>query len=121
MIYLCVLNQSVTPADFDGGPVQCQNLDCLSPLEPPYHSARLCLPGGELETVLCSNCMPQPTDGVFPQIWLQVVDPELGPGQQKRPPRWRTRDLVRSGCPICPRHRRPRPRRHRGSGEASGR
>ena len=35
MIYLCVLNQSVTPADFDGGPVLCQNLDCLSPLRPP--------------------------------------------------------------------------------------
>jgi hypothetical protein len=85
MIYLCVLNQSVTPADFDGGQVLCQNLDCLSPLEPPYRSARLCLPGGELETVLCSNCMPQPTDGVFPQMWIQVVDPDQGPGRRARP------------------------------------
>lgn len=82
MIYLCVLNQSVTPADFGRGPGQCQNLDCLAPLEPPYHSARLCLPGGELETVLCSNCLPRPTDGVFPQIWLQVVDPGQGPGRR---------------------------------------
>jgi hypothetical protein len=85
MIYLCVLNQSVTPADFDEGPVLCQNLDCLSPLEPPYHSARLSLPGGELETLLCGDCMPQPTDGIFPQIWLQVVDPDQGPGRRARP------------------------------------
>jgi hypothetical protein len=73
MIALRIPNRSVLPTDFDGRQGVCQNLDCLVPLEPPYQSARLCLPGGTLETVLCSSCMPRPGDGIHPEMWLEVV------------------------------------------------
>ena len=73
MITLRLPNRSVVPADFHGRQGFCQNLDCLAPLEPPYRSARLCLPGGTLETVLCGSCMPQPRDGTHPEMLLEVV------------------------------------------------
>jgi hypothetical protein len=73
MITLRIPNRSVVPADFDGRRGFCQNLGCLAPLEPPYQSARLSLPGGTLETVLCSACQPQSSDGTFPEMRLEVV------------------------------------------------
>jgi hypothetical protein len=51
----------------------CQNLDCLAPLEPPYQSAGLCLPGRTLATVLCNRCLPQPQDVTYPEMRLEVV------------------------------------------------
>jgi hypothetical protein len=88
MITLRIPNRSVLPADFRGRQGVCQNLDCLAPLEPPYQSARLCLPGGTLATVLCSTCLPQPWGGTHPEMRLEVVAaaPVLGPPGQPVPP-----------------------------------
>jgi hypothetical protein len=86
MLTLRVPNVSVTPADFQGRPGFCQNLSCLAPLEPPYQSARLCVPGGTLETVLCQECLPRPAGGTYPEMRLEVVTaapvlaPPEGPG-----------------------------------------
>src|SRR5438067_10181578 len=100
MIILRVPNRSVVPADFHGRQGFCQNLDCLAPLEPPYRSARLCLPGGTLETVLCRSCMPQPRDGRHPEMRLEVVAaaPVLAPPD--RPSAAPASGLV--GVPVSP-------------------
>jgi hypothetical protein len=73
MITLRIPNRSVLPADFRGRQAFCQNLDCRAPLEPPYESARLSVPGGTLETVLCAACMPEPVGGTFPEVRLELV------------------------------------------------
>jgi hypothetical protein len=73
MICLRIPNRSVVPADFQGRPGICQNLDCLALLEPPYRSVRLRLPGGKLETVLCCNCLPRRSSGPHAELWLEVV------------------------------------------------
>jgi hypothetical protein len=69
-------HRSVRPEDFPSRQGVCQNLDCLAPLEPPYRRARLVLPGATLETVLCSQCLPQPRDGTFPELCWEVVAAE---------------------------------------------
>jgi hypothetical protein len=70
---LRIPNRSVRPEDFAGGRGRCQNLPCRAPLEPPYLTARLCLPGGTLETVLCAQCMPGPAGETYPALRLEVV------------------------------------------------
>jgi hypothetical protein len=66
-------NCSVSPEDFRGRPVACQNLDCQAAIEPPYEVARLSFPGGTLTTVLCRRCMPRPLHGKFPGLRFQVI------------------------------------------------
>jgi hypothetical protein len=73
MLTLRIPSRSVLPADFHGRPGFCQNLDCRAPVEPPYQSARWCLPGGTLETILCAACLPQPWGGTHPEMRLEVV------------------------------------------------
>jgi hypothetical protein len=73
MLTLRIPNRSVTPADFNRRQGICQNLDCLAPLEPPFQTVWLCLPGGTLETVLCAACTPQPSGRKHPEMRLEVV------------------------------------------------
>jgi hypothetical protein len=56
-------NRSVAPEDFTGGYAVCQNLLCLSPIEPPVRTLTLQLPEGHaLHTVLCCLCVPETRD-----------------------------------------------------------
>jgi hypothetical protein len=73
MISLRIPNRSVHPADFRGRQGFCQNLNCMRPIEPPYRSASLCLPGGTLETILCDGCLPRPDGDAHPELRLEVV------------------------------------------------
>jgi hypothetical protein len=88
MLILRIPNRSVIPAHFRGGQGICQNLDCLAPLEPPFRTAWLCLPGWTLETVLCAACTPQPSDGTPPEVRLEVVPamPVLTPADRPGAP-----------------------------------
>jgi hypothetical protein len=101
MMILRIPNRSVVPADFIGRQGVCQNLGCLAPLEPPYQSARLCLPTGTLETILCSTCMPRPEADAYPGMWLQVVAaaPVLSPPDR---PGTAPGQLLASGIVVLP-------------------
>jgi hypothetical protein len=72
MLTLRIPNRSVTPADFRLQGI-CQNLDCLAPLEPPFQTVWLSLPGGTLETLLCAACIPRPSGRTYPEVRLEVV------------------------------------------------
>jgi hypothetical protein len=79
MITLRNPNRSVTPADFRGPHGVSQNPDCLAPLQSPFQTVSLCLPGRTLQTVSCASCTPQPAGGrPAPDQAYQRLQQEVG-------------------------------------------